>query len=140
MEIERKFLVKDLPNLDNYPSKDIVQSYISFDPEIRIRKIDDCYYLTNKSSGTLIREENEIKINLTTYLNFCRIIRGNIIHKTRYFIPIANNLKAHLDIYHDDLAGLQTIEVEFSNLNQAQDFIIPNWFFQEITEDIRIKT
>ncbi len=126
MEIERKFLIKDLPNLENYPKKDIIQSYISFKPEIRIRKVDDNYYLTTKSEGTLIREENEIAINLTTYLNFCRIIRGNIIHKTRYFIPLENDLMGELDIYHENLEGLQTAEVEFPNLKQAQEFTIPN--------------
>ena len=139
MEIERKFLVKDLPNLDNYPHKDIVQGYISFNPEIRIRKANDKYYLTTKSDGTITREEKETEINLTTYLTLLKIAKGRIISKTRYFIPLADSLTAELDIYHEELEGLVTVEVEFLNLEDAQDFTIPTWFLTDITEDKRYK-
>lgn len=139
MEIGRKFLVTNLPDLNNYAHKDIVQGYISFSPEIRIRKANDKYYLTTKSEGTIKREEHESEIELTTYLTLLKIAKGRIIQKTRYFIPLPNSLTAELDIYYEDLNGLFTVEVEFPTLQDAQNFSIPNWFSKEITEDKRYK-
>ena len=41
MEIERKFTIKELPDLSNFSSKKIVQAYLNTDPVIRIRQ-EDC--------------------------------------------------------------------------------------------------
>ena len=38
MEIERKFLVKKIPDLTNLQAIYIEQGYLSFSPEVRIRK------------------------------------------------------------------------------------------------------
>ena len=59
MEIERKFLVKELPSLDGVKSSEIMQGYVSTLPEIRVRKLDDKYYRTEKDEGTVVREEHE---------------------------------------------------------------------------------
>ena len=59
------------------------------------------------------------------------------IVKTRYEIPIYGGLIAELDIYHGDLENLQTVEVEFDTLEQADSFIPPEWFADEISSDIR---
>ncbi len=135
MEIERKFLVKDLPILHNYSHKDIVQGYLSFNPEIRIRKANDTCYLTTKGEGTLSREEKEIIIKFTTFSSLLNLVKGRLIYKTRYLIPLTNSLTAELDIYQKDLEGLCTVEVEFLNLEDAQNFVPPAWFSKEITED-----
>ena len=58
MEIERKYLIRQLPNhLNDYPHDEISQAYISTDPVIRIRKKNEDYILTIKSKGLLAREE-----------------------------------------------------------------------------------
>ena len=45
MEIERKFLIKELPeNLEAYPSHLIEQAYLCTKPVVRIRRQDDDYY------------------------------------------------------------------------------------------------
>ena len=50
MEIERKFLIKKLPeDLSSYAFHDIEQGYLSREPVVRIRKEDDKYYLTYKA-------------------------------------------------------------------------------------------
>ena len=57
-EIERKFLIKELPDdLDRYESHRIKQAYISTDPTIRIRQWDDEYILTVKGSGLMKKIE-----------------------------------------------------------------------------------
>ena len=54
MEIERKFLVKKLPeDLEQYPFSTISQAYVSTDPVIRVRQKDESYILTIKGEGFL---------------------------------------------------------------------------------------
>ena len=49
MEIERKYLVKTLPeHLEQYQSKKIAQGYLCTAPVVRIRRSNDDYYLTYK--------------------------------------------------------------------------------------------
>lgn len=139
MEIERKFLVKSLPNLNNYQKHDISQGYISIEPVVRLRKQDSSYYLTKKSKGSLIREEIEVEISQEVYVILLSLIQTRMIEKTRYKIPLENGLIAELDIYHNDLASLYTVEVEFKTMEEAQSFIPPNWFGEDITEDNRFK-
>jgi adenylate cyclase len=64
MEIERKFLVEKIPDLTNAQAIHIEQGYLSFSPEVRIRKRDEIFYLTVKSDGDIAREEYEIEISL----------------------------------------------------------------------------
>ena len=53
MEIERKFLLKELPkNLDSYPVRQLEQGYLCTAPVVRIRKDNDKYELTYKGPGT----------------------------------------------------------------------------------------
>ena len=49
MEIERKFLIKELPkNLETYPCRHLEQGYLSTAPVVRVRKDNDKYELTYK--------------------------------------------------------------------------------------------
>ena len=58
MEIERKFLLKEVPeNLDRYSFHTIEQAYLNTKPVVRIRREDDTYYLTYKGSGLMTHEE-----------------------------------------------------------------------------------
>ena len=63
MEIERKFTIKELPDLSAYPAKKLVQGYLNTEPVIRIRREDEEYYLTYKGKGLLIREEYNLPLN-----------------------------------------------------------------------------
>jgi len=63
-EIERKWLVHDLPGLGDLKCEQIIQGYLSISSdgvEIRIRrKGDDCFE-TVKSQGVLTRNELEVE-------------------------------------------------------------------------------
>lgn len=136
MEIERKFLVKKLPeNLESFSKSEISQSYISLSPTIRIRQADDNYFLTLKGEGHISREELEIKINSRQYASLLKKTENNTVKKTRYFIPLNNNLTAELDIYKENLKGLITVEVEFQSLKEAELFLPPNWFGDDISQN-----
>lgn len=64
MEIERKFLIKSLPDdLNHYPCDTLTQAYISTEPVIRVRQKNTDYILTLKSAGLLAREEVEMPLS-----------------------------------------------------------------------------
>ncbi len=140
MEIEKKFLVKSLPdNIAEYKSAEIEQSYISTDPTIRLRRKDDKYILTVKGKGQLAREEFELELSKSQYAALLKKADAPAVIKTRYFIPLAQPLIAELDIYHGSLDGLYTVEVEFSSVAEAEDFVPPEWFGKDVTYDKRYK-
>ncbi len=137
-EIERKFLIKNLPeNLENFTHYEIRQGYISTDPTIRLRQQDDNYILTVKSAGLMKKEEYELDLTEDQFNRLWKKTEGNTIEKTRYVIPLNNGLKAELDVYKGFLSGFMNVEVEFPSTKEAILFDIPNWFGQEVTQDPR---
>ncbi len=137
-EIERKFLIKNLPeNLENFTHYEIRQGYISTDPTIRLRQQDDNYILTVKSAGLMKKEEYELNLTEDQFNRLWKKTEGNTIEKTRYVIPLNNGLKAELDVYKGFLSGFMNVEVEFPSTKEAILFDIPNWFGQEVTQDPR---
>ena len=63
MEIERKFLIKKLPdNLNTYPFHLLEQAYLCTEPVVRVRRSDDTYTLTYKSKGLMSREEYNLPL------------------------------------------------------------------------------
>ena len=76
MEIERKFIVHNLPdNLDSYPHSEIEQGYLCMEPVIRIRRMNKQYFLTFKSKGLIQKDlRSQISIrelkNMITALQF----------------------------------------------------------------------
>lgn len=139
MEIERKFLLDYLPvNIDKYKKNDIKQTYIKYEPELRLRQMDDKFFLTKKIGTGMIREEYEIEINSEFYKSLVSN-SNNTIYKTRYFIPLSSRTTAEIDVYHNKLDGLKTVEVEFETEEEANNFEVPNWFGKEVTNDKNYK-
>lgn len=135
MEIERKFLLDYLPvNIDKFAKSEIIQAYISYEPELRIRKKDDKYFMTKKIGTGMVRNEYEMEIDEKFY-NF--LINGidSKVSKTRYLVPLSSKTTAEIDVYHNNLDGLKTVEVEFETMEEAMNFEIPNWFGLEVTND-----
>lgn len=134
MEIEKKYLIElSSKEISKYPHINIEQGYISTKPVIRIRKKDDTYILTYKSSGLMIREEIEEKISKEQYEHLKTKIDYNLITKKRYLIPLDNSLTVELDVFNGKLEGLIVAEVEFPTKDVADDFKPPSWFIQEVT-------
>lgn len=134
MEIERKFLVKICPeNLSNYPFRQIEQGYLCRSPVIRIRKDNDAYWLTYKSAGLMVREEYNLPLDVDSYLHLKTKTDGICIKKTRYEIPDQKNLIIELDVFAPPLSPLMLAEVEFSSVEEADAYIPPSWFGEEVT-------
>lgn len=134
MEIERKFLVKTLPeHLSQYQSHAIEQAYLCTEPVVRVRRQDDTYYLTYKGSGLMIREEYNLPLTKDAYAHLLEKADGNVLTKRRYLVPLSDGLKAELDIFEGKFEGLMLVEVEFPDEKAAQTFHAPEWFGKEVT-------
>ena len=134
MEIERKFLIHTLPeNLDTYPRKEIEQGYINREPVVRIRRSDDKYILTCKGQGLMAREEFELPLTKEAFEHMKPKTDGIFIQKTRYLIPYDEIHTIELDVFHGQLAPLVLAEVEFSSIEEADVFVPPSWFGEDVT-------
>ena len=135
MEIERKFLVLRLPeHLNAYPKRHIEQAYLSADPVVRIRRVDDSYILTCKGEGLLVREEREMPLSAAAYRRLLPKAEGTVIEKDRYRIP-CGPYTIELDVFGVTLAPLVLAEVEFPTEEEAAAFQPPDWFGAEVTYD-----
>ena len=134
MEIERKYLVRKLPeNLEQYNKKKIAQGYLCTEPVVRIRRSNDDYYMTYKGDGLMVREEYNLPLTQEAYEHLRPKIDGLLIAKTRYLIPLDNKLTAELDVFEEDLNGLVIVEVEFNTVEEANAFHAPDWFGEDVT-------
>lgn len=134
MEIERKYLVHTLPdNLEQYPCSHIAQGYLNTDPVVRIRRSDDTYTLTYKGKGLMVREEYNLPLNAESFEHLKGKIDGILIKKRRYLIPFADKYTIELDVFDGELAPLQLAEVEFETEEDANSFVPPDWFSEDVT-------
>lgn len=147
MEIEKKFKVKKIPdNLEKYEKKHIEQGYLCVNPVVRIRKSNDRYILTYKSladgsedKNTNVRINNEVEVFLTKegYEHLKEKVDDNLIIKTRYIIPLEDGHTGELDVFGGVLEGLYFIEVEFESEDDAKNFVPPDWFGENVSDDKR---
>lgn len=133
MEIERKYLVKELPeNLSQYPVRLIEQGYLCTEPVVRIRRDNEKHELTYKSKGLMVREEHNLPLTEDAYEHLCHKVDGRIITKKRYMIPF-DSYTIELDIFEGELTPLILAEVEFPSEEEANSFTPPAWFGEDVT-------
>ena len=142
MEIERRFLVKDVNslNLAQYNHKQIIQDYLYKDTFTAIRKrqtinnntITYTYTVKTNKVGLSVNEIEQV-ITPQQYNNLKLNDSFNTINKTRYLIPYTNNLTIELDIFNDNFSGIAFAEIEFESEEQANNTVLPSWFGPEIS-------
>ena len=133
MEIERKYLIRELPDrLEQYPCRQIEQGYLNTDPIVRIRRTDEQYTLTYKGKGFMVREEYNLPLNKKAFLHLREKIDGILIKKRRYLIPLGT-YTIELDVFEGELAPLLLAEVEFETEDEANVFVPPSWFGEDVT-------
>src|SRR6266550_8241867 len=93
-EIERKFLVKELPpNLKDYENTPIEQGYIAVKrdgTQVRLRKAGSRHTLTVKRGRGLKRHEWEIDLIPEQFNELWPATEGRRLRKTRYDIPFGD--------------------------------------------------
>lgn len=139
MEIEKKFLVRFMPELSGAQVKNIEQGYLCKEPVVRVRKSNEDYILTYKSrkglSQTYAIQNEEVELALTkeAYGHLRGKIDGELVEKTRYVLTINGNQKAELDVFAGRLTGLVFVEVEFADEEEAKAFVPPEWFGEDVS-------
>ena len=142
-EIERKFLLKKLPNMEFPMIYNVLAWYIQTDPiEIRVRSANlvgygghengfllnliDPYVMTIKDKGGLVRSEVNIKLERDKFsllTKFCPS-NDNPIEKLYYRAPLkdaATGANRLLEIHFVDRQWWYA-EVEFPNVQAAEGF------------------
>lgn len=147
VELEKAWLIKELPaNINKLKRSNITQAYLDdYQDEsglefkhARIRKMDDKYTFTvkyfagsKKETGQLIEKTEEI--TKERYIELIKQASRKVV-KIRHYFPLENGLTAEIDVYQNDLAGLNVVEVEFPSLNSEKNFKEPAWFGKEVTD------
>lgn len=142
-EIERKFLIEEMPFTENIIGRQYIsQNYLATgDEEVRIRykkerNTEPDLTLSIKRGSGLEREEITNIITRETYNQLALNCSTKPIIKTRILVQHGKHL-LEIDTYenHPLIVG----EVEFGSLKEAESFIPPTWFGQEVTEDASYK-
>jgi len=145
LEIERKYLLT-IPHeqlieqgIIAFKSEQrIEQTYIAMDTdqELRVRRIQDLatgeyeYTHTFKNGIGLAREEVEY--------NITKVIYDQVV-KAFGFVPLTKNritatfgdMIVEIDVY--DQVDFVVVEVEFASMEEADSFVPPSWFGEEIS-------
>jgi adenylate cyclase len=139
-EIERKFLVEEPPpGLEDREGVEVEQGYLALDEdaEVRLRRAAEELTLTVKRGSGEGRGEYEVKLSAAQMEALWEACEGRRLRKRRYRLPLTGGLRAELDVYLGELAGLRVVEVEFPSERDAREFAPPSWFGRELTGDRR---
>lgn len=136
-EIERKFVVRDVPGAGVLgPGKRLRQGYLAEDGEVqvRLRITGDSSVLTVKVGRGLSRTEVEVTIGSESAAALWPHTEGRRVEKVRHRVEIGPHF-ADLDLYEGRLQGLCTAEVEFASEEEARAFQPPPWFARDVTAE-----
>ena len=139
-EIERKFLVRNLPDrLTDFPHTELWQGYLAIDPggvQVRLRKAGSRHSLTYKRGRGHVREEREIELTPEQFAALWPATEGKRLTKIRYDVPLGERT-VEIDIYSGKHEGLVVAEVEFDSEESARDFPVPDWLGADVSHDPR---
>ena len=139
-EIERKFLVRKLPDkLDDFSHAQIEQGYLALAADgvqVRMRQAGANLSLTYKRNQEDAREEREITLTPEQFAILWPATAARRLRKTRYDIPL-DHLVVEIDVYHGRHEGLIVAEVEFADEAEARAFEPPDWLGDDVSHDPR---
>ncbi|WP_420584202.1 CYTH domain-containing protein [Ruegeria sp.] len=141
-EIERKFLVADMPDLSGTEKAVVRQGYLTApddSTELRLRQKNDSYFLTLKGGGAMVRVEREAEITAEQFETFWPETEGRRVEKERYTGKLPDGRVFELDVFLGSLAPLRLVEVEFPTEAEAHGYAPPGWFGADVTADKRYK-
>jgi adenylate cyclase len=138
VEIERKFLVKALPDAPTLGAGvPIRQGYIAEegDVSVRLRITPSGATLTVKAGRGVSRTEVEWAVSTEQAEALWPHTAGRRIEKRRHRVVLdgSNGRVAEVDVYAGGLPGLCTVEVEFESERDAAAFAAPHWFGRDVT-------
>ena len=138
LEIERKFLLRELPaDYGLYEHEVIRQGYA--EDGLRFRQRGDAFFRTRKVGTGMVLEEHESEITRAEFDAAWPSTEGRRLEKTRTEVPLGDGLVAEVDVFLGELAGLRYVEVEFDDEPAALAFDPPAWFGREVTNELRYR-
>lgn len=142
-EIIRKFKVEEIPfALDDLKPIYITQYYLKVNTnyEVRIKKCNNQYTQAEiiQKEKDVIKKETEMTKEQFDIINQCFV--GDPIEKKRYIVSLPDNLLAEIDVHQGKTAGLISAKVKFKDEIQAYSFIKPDWFGEDITNDLGLRS
>ena len=139
-EIERKFLLKELPEgLTSYPHNRIEQGYLALESggvQVRLRKKGAVCSLTYKRGDGHVREEREIELSAEQFETLWPATAHRRLSKIRYDVPFGERT-IEIDVYTGRHDGVVVAEVEFPDEETCREFVPPDWIGREVTGDER---
>lgn len=136
-EIERKFLVRQVPDVSTLEGDPIVQGYLRADPagSVRIRLTGGGARLTVKGpTRGRSRAEFEYDIPAEDARQMLELCQGSLVEKVRYRLPHAGHVW-ELDVFSGRNEGLVVAEVELEEESVEPE--LPDWLGPEVTGDPR---
>ena len=140
VEIERKFLVRDLSVISGLAGTRMRQGYLSVDPErtVRVRLAGPRAYVTMKgapSDSGASRAEYEYEVPAGDAEELLdRLALRPLIEKTRYRVSVGR-LVWEIDVFTGENEGLVVAEVELPS--EVTAVVLPDWVGEEVTGDDR---
>lgn len=136
-EVERKFRVDDVPQSLGEGTR-LRQAYLAVDGEVEVRVRDQggTHVLTIKGGRGVQRTEVEVGISAADFDELWALAPDRRIEKTRHRVDVDDHV-AEVDVYSGSLEGLVVVEVEFASRREAEAFVPPPWFGEELTGDSR---
>ena len=132
-EIERKFFVKDLPDLSGIVQLRYERYFLERENgvEVRISKVNDaCFYEKKIEVSHLERTREKREISVEEFAQWKKKASEAIV-RDRY--NISTNPDIAIQVYHGRFEGLIRAEVEFKTEDDAQLFVPLDWMDKEMT-------
>jgi adenylate cyclase len=138
LEIERRFVVNELPDLSNIPFHKIKQGYLSKPGDVAVTRVravevdgNQLGFLTIKTRVSAgISNEYEYSIPYNDAVSLLLASGDLRISKTRYCYLFKDKV-FEIDVFHDYLDGLVIAEIELDSLDELIE--LPSFIGKEIT-------
>lgn len=133
MEIERKWIVKELPDLSEYDRVGQTRHFLynKENVEVRVQKIGKIYEFERKRElSNLTRENVKFEMSKKEYEWFILLSSGLIL---RDCYISRTDPSFTIKIYYRQFKGLIRAEVEFESESEAKKYKPLSWFGREIT-------
>jgi CYTH domain-containing protein len=140
IETEITCLVRRLPEgYMSHPFEDIKQGYFSDGGDaLRIRQKGPIFVLTKKEptheNDFSQFNETSIVIKQVEFNRLWPLVTKSLV-KRRYYYPLSTSITCEIDIFLEDLEGLILVEVEFLDRAELDNFVRPDWFGKEVTQE-----
>lgn len=141
-EIERKFLIDSFPaDIPLKSACQVYQAYLSFDPEVRIRRAvqdgrDIACSLTVKSGDGLVRREVRLELSRAQFDALSELIEQPFITKDYRVYQLPGGLELECSLVDKGMRSeFMYAEIEFPSEEAAARFTPLPFLKQEITEN-----